>query len=534
MTMTPKTGLRHGAARGLGLALAASLGLGAAAHAESVLRVAMTAGDIPITIGQPDQGFEGYRFVGYNLYDTLVAWDLSQGETEAQIRPGLATNWYVDPDDNQRWIFELREGVTFHDGCEFGADNVVWNYERYTLESHPYFNAQQFGFIRNRTNNIESIEKVDDYTVAINTITPDSLFPWQTSYIFMISDCKLEELEGDYAAYALDPSGTGPYKFDSLVPRERLELVKNEDYWDEDRIPNHDRLVLIPMPEATTRAAALMSGQVDFVEAPSPDTIPMLEANGMQIVTNPYPHNWGYQLNFVDGPFADIRVRRAANHAMNREDMVAMLGGVAVEGYAAFPPSATYYGNPPIYEYDPEKARALLEEAGCLPCEITLAISTSGSGQMQPLPMNELVKSQLEEAGFVVELDVMDWNQLLDVGRGGRETFPAAAGIHISRAIHEPSSALSPFMLTSQQAPAGSNWGHYSNPEADALVETIYATFDPEARDSLIIEAHEMFVEEALFLFVTHDLNPRALAPNVKGFVQAQSWFQDLTPIVVE
>ena len=116
MTMTPKTGLRHGAARGLGLALAASLGLGAAAHAESVLRVAMTAGDIPITIGQPDQGFEGYRFVGYNLYDTLVAWDLSQGETEAQIRPGLATNWYVDPEDNQRWIFELREGVTFHDG----------------------------------------------------------------------------------------------------------------------------------------------------------------------------------------------------------------------------------------------------------------------------------------------------------------------------------------------------------------------------------------------------------------------------------
>jgi ABC-type transport system substrate-binding protein len=534
MTMTPKTGLRHGAARGLGLALAASLGLASAAQAESVLRVAMTAGDIPITIGYPDQGFEGLRFVGYNLYDALALWDLSQGETDASIKPGLATSWSVDPENNQRWIFELREGVTFHDGCAFNADNVVWNYERYTLESHPNFNASQFGRTRNRTINIAGVEKIDDYTVAFETHTPDSLFPFQTSYIPLISQCALEAVGGDYAAYAEAPSGTGPYKFDSIVPRERLELVKNEEYWDPNRVPKHDRLVLIPMPEATTRAAALLSGQVDFVEAPSPDTIPMLEGNGMQIITAPYPHNWGYQLNFVDGPFADIRVRRAANHAMNRDDMVAMLNGYAIAGPAAFPPTSAYYGNPPVNEYDPEAARALLEEAGCMPCEITLAVSTSGSGQMQPLPMNELVKSQLEEVGFEVTLDVMDWNQLLDVGRAGREQFPEIDGINISRAIQDPFSALFRFMQTSQQAPAGSNWGHYSNPEADALVEKIYSTFDPAERDALVVEAHEMFVDEALFLFVAHDVNPRALAPNLKGFVQAQSWFQDLTPIVVE
>jgi peptide/nickel transport system substrate-binding protein len=144
------------------------------------------------------------------------------------------------------------------------------------------------------------------------------------------------------------------------------------------------------------------------------------------------------------------------------------------------------------------------------------------------------VKSQLEEVGFEVTLDVMDWNQLLDVGRAGREQFPEIDGINISRAIQDPFSAMFRFALTSQAAPAGNNWGHYSNPEFDALIDEIYSTFDPEARDALVVEAHEKFVDEALFLFVAHDINPRALAPNLSGFVQAQSWFQDLTPIVVE
>jgi oligopeptide/dipeptide ABC transporter ATP-binding protein len=205
---------------------------------------------------------------------------------------------------------------------------------------------------------------------------------------------------------------------DKLVPQERLELVKNPDYWDQKRIPKHDRLVLIPMPEATTRVAALLSGQVDFIEAPAPDTIPRLQNSGMQIVTNGYPHNWSYQLNFVDGPFKDIRVRKAANLALNRADMKALLGGYMIESTGNILPSTPYYGKPSFkIGYHPEQATALLKEADCYPCEITLAISTSGSGQMQPLPMNELVKAQLDAVGFKTHLDVMDWNALLDLAR---------------------------------------------------------------------------------------------------------------------
>ena len=102
----------------------------------------------------------------------------------------------------------------------------------------------------------------------------------------------------------------------------------------------------------------------------------------------------------MKGPFTDKRVRQAANYALNREDMKELLNGLMLEGYATVPPSTPYYGHPMIYKYDPDKAKALLKEAGCLPCKVTFAISTSGSGQMQPLPMNELVKSQLDAVGF--------------------------------------------------------------------------------------------------------------------------------------
>lgn len=503
------------------------------ASAETVLRVAMTAGDIPDVTGQPDQGFEGYRFVGYTLHDSLILWDLSKSDVEASLKPGLATKWYVDPADKKRWIFELRQGVKYHDGCPFNADSVVWNVQRLTDDKSPQFNAKQYAAMRTRTVNIAKAEKIDDHKVAIVTREVDSLFYFQMSFWMMISKCQYEKA-GTNEKYAEMPSGTGPYKFVRMIPRERLELVRNADYWDKTRLPKHDRLILLPMPEASTRAAALLSGQVDFVEAPSPDTIPRLKSAGMQVITNSYPHNWHYQLNFVDGPFKDKRVRQAANFALNRAEMKEMLNGLALEGNAILTPSQKHYGNPVIYKHDPKKATALLKDAGCHPCDVTFAISTSGSGQMQPLPMNELVKAQLEAVGFKVKLEVMDWNALLDVTFKGREKFPQYHAINVSRATQDPFSGLFRFGMKKQWAPAGGNWGHYSSEEVEKLVVGIYETFDEGARDKMITRVHEIMNEDAVMLFVAHDLNPRALSSRLKGFVQAQSWFQDLTSIVVD
>ena len=300
-------------ARRAALLFGAALACGAAnAQAAGTLTVAMTAGDLPATTGNPDQGFEGYRFVGYNLYDSLVLWDLSgkNADKAADIKPGLATEWQVDEANPKRWIFKLRKGVKLHDGCDFTADDVVWNMAYSTDEKAPQFNPAQFAQARAYLGTYASVEKIDDYTVAFTTKVPDSLFPYMISYVLMVSPCRAKEVKYDWKIYAEKPSGTGPYKFDKAVPHQRMELLPNKEYWDKDRVPKQDRLVLIPMPEASTRTAALLSGQVNWVEAPSPDAIDRLKSSGMQIVTKVYPHNWSYQLNFAQGP-----VRRQAGAA---------------------------------------------------------------------------------------------------------------------------------------------------------------------------------------------------------------------------
>jgi ABC-type transport system substrate-binding protein len=369
--------------------------------------------------------------------------------------------------------------------------------------------------------------------VTIENNFVESLFPYTLTYVLMISPCRAREMNYDWEQYALHPSGTGPYKFDRFVAHQRLELVPTTEYWDKMRVPKHDRLVLVPMPEASTRTAALLTGQVNWIEAPSPDALTRLKSAGMKIVTNVYPHDWPYLLNFVRGPFKDLRVRQAANYAINRQDVVDLLSGTAIPKHGVVPPSMAYYGYPAKFAYDPKKAKALLTEAGCLPCKVKFGISTSGSGQMQPLPMNELVKSQLEEAGFEVPLQTMDWNALLDVYRAGVDKFPEYDGLNFSRGLLDPVNAIIKLVGKTYWSPRGPNWGHFESAETEGLIEQILNQFDEEKRLGLLTELHELEGRLAVMIFVVHDLNPRAMSPKVEGFVQAQSWFQDLTPVIV-
>ncbi|MFC7691476.1 ABC transporter substrate-binding protein [Paeniroseomonas aquatica] len=121
------------------LALAASLivPLTAQAQAPKVLRVAMTASDVPTTTGMPNNGSEGMRFLGFPVFEPLVNWDLSRADRPADIMPGLATAWTQDPADGRKWRFDLRQGVKFHDGSDFGADSVIWNFDRFYKNDSP-------------------------------------------------------------------------------------------------------------------------------------------------------------------------------------------------------------------------------------------------------------------------------------------------------------------------------------------------------------------------------------------------------------
>lgn len=524
--------------------LAASLGsasLGATvtpAHAaEKVLRVAMTAGDIPLTTGQASQGSEGIRFMGITAYDALVNWDLSRSDVAATIRPGLATSWQVDPGNTTRWTFHLRQGVTFHDGSAFSADSVVWNLDKLMNRQSPQYDQGQSTQAATWTAVIARYQVIDPLTVSIETKIPDANVPYEMSSIFMSSPARWEEMGKDWSKVASNPSGTGPWKVTKVVPRERVEFVRNAAYWDPKRVPKCDRLVIMPIPDAVTRISALLTGQVDWVEAPAPDTIGQLKQAGMQIVMNRYPHIWPYLYSCLpDSPFRDVRVRKAMNLAIDRDGLCNLLGGTALPAKGIVPPGHPWFGKPTFdVRYDPDAARALLAEAGYGPkkrCAVTFLISTAGSGQMQPLPMNEAIKESLEDVGFAVTLQSMDWESLRARRRAGAAA-PENKGAH---ALNNSLGAADPTAIIQDSwskmvPPAGVDWGWFKDDEADALAEQASVEFDPAKQTALLARLHARVVDQAIWCFVVHDLNPRALSPRLKGFVQAQSWLQDLTPV---
>ncbi|MBD3844484.1 ABC transporter substrate-binding protein [Bosea sp. SSUT16] len=524
------------------LMLMAGLSYSALAQSKpGTLRVAMTAGDIPLTTGQPSQGGEGIRFMGITAYDGLTRWDLSKSDKAPVIIPDLAESWTVSETDKKIWTFKLRQGVKFHDGSEFTADAVVFNFDKLLRKDAPQFDPAQAAQGSLWSGTLASWRKIDAYTVEITTKTIDAVLPYALANLFMSSPARWEEVGKDWSKFADKPSGTGPWMIESYKPRERAELVRNSNHWDKNRIPKSERLILFPMPDGNTRAAALLSGQVDFVEAPPPDVIPRLKQQKMQIVTNIYPHNWPYQISHLDdSPLKDIRIRKAANLAIDRDGLVKLLGGLAIPAKGHIDPGHPWYGNPaePL-RYDPEAAKALLKEAGYgpeKPVKVKMIISPSGSGQMQPLPMNEFIKENFRDVGIDMEFEVLDWEALRTRRRLGAfaPENKGRHGVNNSFAYWDPDIGLIGTAASYMPVPFGFNWGGYKNEKADILAKQAKETFDPKEQDKLLAQLHEVIVADHMWIWAVHDLNPRALRPNVKGFVQAQSWFQDLTPVTVE
>ncbi len=525
-------------------ALAAAPGLPPAARAQAdrgTLRVAMTTADIPLTTGQPSQGAEGNRFLGITLYDPLIAWDLTRADQPPRLRPALAESWAVEPDDTRRWTFRLRPGVRFHDGSAFTAESVAFNLAKLLDRDAPQFDRQQAAQGSLWVGSIARWRVKDPLTIEIETRSPDAVLPFSLANVFMSSPARWEELGRSWERFAAQPSGTGPYVAERIVPRERLEASRNSAYWDPTRIPKHERLALIPMPDALTRTAALLSNQVDFIEASPPDATTRIRGAGHQVVTNVYPHIWCYQLSFVEGsPFRDLRIRKAANLAIDREGIVNMLNGMAAPAAGMVNPGHPWFGTPGFQiKYDPDQAKRLLAEAGFGPgntVKIKLIISPSGSGQMQPLPMNEAIQQNLLAVGIETEFDVMDWEALRTRRRAGADA-PENRGCHgidNSWAFWDPDIGLIGPAQSTDRRPGGFNWGNFQDPEADALAMRARATFDPEEQGRVLAALHARIVDQAMWLWVVHDVNPRGIARRVKGFVQAQSWYQDLTPISLE
>ncbi|MCA1455430.1 ABC transporter substrate-binding protein [Bradyrhizobium sp. BRP22] len=523
--------------------LTAALLLSHAATAETTLRIGMTASDIPTATGLPNNGFEGMRFLGYPIFEGLVLWDLTRTDKLAGLRPGLAEKWEQDPEDSKIWLFHLRRGVKFHDGTDFNADAVIWNLDRYFNSSSPQFEPASSAMSRARVPIMGSYKKIDDFTVAITTTKPASYFPYMAVYLLFTSPASFEKAGRDWAKVAsLPAAGTGPFRITRIVPRQEADLARWNGYWDTSKMAKVDNVVLMPIPEANSRLAALRSGQVDWIEVPPADGIASLKSAGFTITTGSYPHVWPwfYNIGATNSPFKDVKVRQALNYCIDREGLVALLNGTAEPSVGWLKSSDPDFGSPVNrYKFDPAKGKALLAEAGytvAKPLSFKVLISNSGSGQMLPLPMNEFLQQNLKETcGVNVAFDVIEWQVLLTAARATPDspTLQGATGLNIS----SPSSdagVMARYFSSENFSPNGFNFEQWKDAEFDEALKTISEATDPKVISAAYRKAHERLVDNPPWLYIVHDLNPRAMSPKVKGFVSPQSWFVDMTLVSLQ
>lgn len=464
-------------------------------------------------------GYEGQRLIGNLIYEGLTKRDVSDPNAPAGVAPALAESWEVS-EDGLTYTFHLQEGVTFHDGTAWDADALIYNINRYTDETDPNYDPVLITYYTVLTF-VDSVEKVDDATVTFTLNQPFAFFLADLYNVYFASPTSLDE--DGAAGQATHPVGTGPFVFDSLAQNQSISFVRNDDYWGD--VAKLDRLTVELIPDASARTAALRSGRVDWIEAALPDDLASLEDAGFVATGNPFDWEWSWQLMTTEEPFDDIRVRQAMNYAIDREAIAEdLLHGTAAPAFQMFAEASLYYtADDDIYSYDPDKATALLTEAGYPDgLDVTVGYITAGSGSMQARAMNEALQAQLAEVGINVSLEPVDFSGMYaQLGEG--DTGWQAANQAFS--LEQPSSWKG-FWFG-----CDGNYFNYCNEEAEALYDQALATVDDEERAALLTQVGHLVTEDAAWLFVANDTAPRAMSSAVQGFEQPKSWWIDFTSV---
>ncbi|MDQ3700378.1 MAG: ABC transporter substrate-binding protein, partial [Chloroflexota bacterium] len=269
------------------------------------------------------------------IFDNLVMFD---GPT-TNLRPGLATDWTVSQ-DGLSYFFNLRSGVTFHDGTPFNADAVKWNFDRWMNEDNPWRGDSTFEYwsdVAGFSEVIRSVETADANTVQINLNEPQGTMLLNLA-LFAFAIASPTAVMADPDGFARNPVGTGAFRFVEWVPGDRVVLDRNDGYWGEQ--PKVDRVVVRTIPDNAARFQVLRSGSIDMMEGANPDDVPTAQRDRtLQVILRP-PLNVGYiNINLRQKPFDDVRVRQAMAAAINRPAIVeALYGGTATVATQLIPP----------------------------------------------------------------------------------------------------------------------------------------------------------------------------------------------------
>lgn len=455
----------------------------------------------------------------FNVYDSLIIQDEQQN-----LVPGLAVSWKAISDTV--WEFKLREGVKFHDGSDFNADDVIFTSER--APNVPKSPSSFGTYLKGKT-----FTKVNDYTIHVSTAAPYPLMPVDLSQIHIISN----EVGPDVTTSQFNDGtamiGTGPYKFVEWVPSDRIVLQKNEGYWGTKA--NFDKVTMKPIKSNPTRVAALLSGDVDMIDNVPTADIETLKKNSdvvlAQGISNRviYLHMDRFRDNspYITGtngknPLNDLRVRKAISMAINRDAIVArVMEGVAIPAGQLLPPG--FFGTSEKLKpmgYDPAAAKALLAEAG-FGDGFGMTIHGPNDRYINDAKIAQAIGQMLTRIGIQTQVETMPRNVYFrSASRGGPNGEPKYSFILVGwgSGTGEPSSPLRSLIHSydKERGFGASNRGRYSNPEIDKLIEEALATVNDAKRANLLAKATELAMEDVAIIPLHYQVNTWATRKGLK------------------
>ncbi|HWP63744.1 MAG TPA: ABC transporter substrate-binding protein, partial [Candidatus Binatia bacterium] len=366
-------------------------------------------------------------YVMTQVMEGLVA--LKPGTT-SEVVPALAESWSLSP-DGKTYTFKLRQGVKFHDGTDFNAEAVKFNYDRWKnfpteLQDYSYYAGAVFGGYGD-TSNIASVDVVDPYTVTITLKQPNSSFLLaQTLTVFAISSPtalkagKADNTETDVSKIAYAQGGppamvgTGPFKFKEWVVGDHVTVERNPDYWNKDAVPYLDAIVFRPVAEEAQRLNGLASGELDFAQVVAPVDIATIRQNPeLQVIDRGESCNIAQiSMNHKYSPINNKTIREAIAYAVNKQYLIdTFYAGLAVPADNWMPLNTLYAKPLNLPTYDPEKAKQLIAESGVTDLTIDFYYPSDVTRPYMPDPKGifEAITSDLEAVGFTIVPHTETW-----------------------------------------------------------------------------------------------------------------------------
>lgn len=435
------------------------------------------------------------RQVYNNVYGKLVDLDTKFG-----IVPQLAQSWEIK-NGGLTYVFKLRHGVKFHDGTDFNADVVKWNFDRMR---DPELASPR----RSEIAPVKDVKVVDPHTVEITLSAPFS--PFLTVLTdragMMVSKAAVEKLKDDFAR---NPVGTGPFRFGEWVKDDHLTLKRFDGYWEQGR-PYLDEIVYKPIPDSSVRFTAMRTGQIDVMHQIHPkDVSPAKSERGLKVSEIPSLWWQAMHLNNQVAPFTNKALRQAMWYAVDRSVIQRVVYyGQGAPAWGPFPPSQWAQDREfADWKRDVAKAKAKLAEGG-QPNGFAFTIK----GWNQPTQVQELqvIQAQLKDIGVDMKVELLEFGKLL-----------ADLNSHNFVAIRlgwsgrpDPDGNAHSFL----HSKGGLNRVRYSNPKMDDLLDRARSESDLGKRKALYNDVTRLAAEDAPYVWLHHDAEVKVWSEAVRGF----------------